>query len=125
MPNKPQNSAVWFEIPVTDMARAKKFYETVLDTQLLDDDSGPNPMAMFPVEDADKGVSGHIYPGTPPKDGGNTVHLLAPSPLSAAVERVAGVGGQVLSDPIEIPAGRFVYCKDPDGNSIGLFEYSS
>jgi predicted enzyme related to lactoylglutathione lyase len=25
----------WFEIPVTDMKRAKKFYETVLDVELV------------------------------------------------------------------------------------------
>jgi hypothetical protein len=28
------NAITWFEIPVSDMKRAKKFYETVLDIQL-------------------------------------------------------------------------------------------
>jgi len=121
--SKPKNAAVWFEIPVTDMARAKRFYEAVLATQLIDDDSGPNPMALFPVQDMGAGVSGHLYPGKPASDGGSTVHLAVPKPLEAAAGRVAGAGGQVVSDPISIPPGRFVYCRDPDGNSIGLFEY--
>jgi predicted enzyme related to lactoylglutathione lyase len=28
---------------------------------------------------------------------------------------------KVVSPIVEIPAGRFAYCLDPDGNSIGLF----
>jgi predicted enzyme related to lactoylglutathione lyase len=27
----------------------------------------------------------------------------------------------VVSPVIAIPAGRFAYCEDPDGNSFGLF----
>jgi hypothetical protein len=30
-------------------------------------------------------------------------------------------GGEVVSPIITIPAGRFAYCLDPDGNSFGLF----
>ncbi len=30
----PPNAAVWFEIPVTDMARAKAFYGAVLQTAI-------------------------------------------------------------------------------------------
>lgn len=124
MKTKPTNAMVWFEIPVTDMARAKAFYERVLDTELVDDTSGPNPMAVFPTSDPKTGLAGHLYPGQPAANGGATVHLLVPKPLTAAVERVRQAGGEVLSEPITIPPGSFVYCKDPDGNSIGLFEYS-
>ena len=45
----PANVAVWFEIPVTDMGRAKAFYNAVLQTELRDDNTGPNPMAIFPA----------------------------------------------------------------------------
>jgi predicted enzyme related to lactoylglutathione lyase len=37
------------------------------------------------------------------------------------MERVTGNGGRIVSPVIEIPAGRFTYCLDPDGNSFGLF----
>lgn len=116
----PANVAVWFEIPVTDMGRAKDFYEAVLRTRLKDENAGPNPMAVFPADE--RGVAGHLYPGKPSAPGsGNTVHLAAPEPLEAAIDRVREKGGKVLSDVIVIPAGRFAYCQDPDGNSIGLF----
>ena len=116
----PVNAAVWFEIPVTDMNRAKAFYGAILDTELKDDTSGPNPMAIFPA--AENGVAGHLYSGKPAASGdGNTVHLASPDPLEAALERVRKNGGEVTSEIITIPPGRFAYCRDPDGNSIGLF----
>ncbi|MCB1496115.1 MAG: VOC family protein [Bauldia sp.] len=117
----PPNVAVWFEIPVTDMERAKAFYNTVLQTELRDDNTGPNPMAIFPAAE-NSGVAGHLYPGKPSSaDSGNTIHLAAPDPLEDALVRVRENGGAVLSEVITIPAGRFAYCRDPDGNSVGLF----
>lgn len=116
----PDNVAVWFEVPVTDMKRALSFYGTVLDTDLQEDNTGPNPMAIFPAKNG--GVAGHIYPGKPSAIGeGNTIHLSSPDRLEDALDRVRQSGGEVVSDIITIPAGRFAYCRDPDGNSIGLF----
>lgn len=118
---KPMNAAVWFEIPVSDMARAKAFYAAVLGAELTDHDGGPNPMAVFPALD-DGSVTGHLYPGRPAAPGtGSTIHLAVPELLEDAMERWAEHGGEVVSPVISIPAGRFVYCLDPDGNSIGLF----
>ena len=83
----PDNSMVWFEIPVTDMKRAKAFYDAVFLTDLQEDNTGPNPMAMFPINDMKTGHSGHLYPGKPAAGGsGNTVHLAAPAPLEDALE---------------------------------------
>lgn len=116
----PENAVVWAEIPVSDMARAKAFYATVLGSDLADQDGGPNPMSMF-ASKASQAVSGHIYPGKPAAPGtGPTIHL-AVEAVEAAMERVGANGGQVVSPVIEIPAGRFAYCLDPDGNSFGVF----
>ncbi|OWU86293.1 glyoxalase [Oceanicola sp. 22II-s10i] len=112
---------VWTEIPVSDMAKAMAFYDTVFGWSLELDESGPNPMAVF---GGDMGATGgHIYPGTPAANGaGPTIHLAVPDALEAATERARGAGAKVLYGPIEIPPGRFTYIIDPDGNSIGLFE---
>jgi hypothetical protein len=120
----PNDAMVWFEIPVTDMSRAKAFYDTVLKTDLQVDETGPNPMATFPVAEPTKGRAGHLYPGEPAAGKGNTVHLAAPEPLEDSLARVGEAGGKVLSPIVTIPAGRFAYCLDPDGNSIGLFTTS-
>lgn len=121
MTNAPDNALVWSEIPVRDLDRGIAFYSAVLQSELKRDDSGPNPMAD--LADPARGVAGHIYPGKPAAPGtGPTIHLNVPDSLEAAAERCWQAGGTVKSDPIAIPAGRFQYIEDPDGNSIGLFE---
>jgi len=117
----PRHAAVWFEIPVTDFDRSRAFYGAVLESTLELEEGGPNPMAMFPGQGEDS-VRGHIYPGKPAAAGtGPTVHLSVTGSLEAAMDRVTAQGGQVVSPIISIPAGRFVYCLDLDGNSFGLF----
>ena len=120
---KPANFAVWFELPVSDMEKSIRFFNAVFQTELNKvEDMGPNPIAMFPygVED---GVAGHLYPGKPPARGtGPTIHLACPDTLEATVGRFASAGGEIVSEPVAIPSGRFVYGLDPDGNSIGMFQ---
>lgn len=115
------NTCVWFEIPVSDLERARAFYSAVLSRELSQQEGGPNPIVAF-TDMADGGVSGHLYPGRPAAMGtGSTIHLAAPDGLDATAERVRQAGGEVVSDPIEIPSGTFFYATDPDGNSIGFF----
>lgn len=117
----PDHSAVWFEIPVSDMGRARAFYGAVLQNELTDME-GSVPMARFAASDPEKSVAGHLYPGKPPQEGtGITIHLAVSGPLEEAMERVSVNGGRIVSDIISIPAGRFVYCLDPGGNSFGIF----
>ena len=118
---KPEHFTVWAEIPVTDLDKAMAFYNAVFKTELKKETNGPNPMAMFATANG-SGIAGHLYPGKPATDGdGPTIHLACPDALEDALKRVTEAGGSVLSDPIEIPAGRFAYILDPDGNSIGVF----
>ena len=119
----PANALVWSEIPVRDLDRGMAFYAAVFGFDLSRDDTGPNPIAMFPVEDLANGISGHLYPGEPAAPGtGPTVHLGVPDSLEKTADRCEKAGGTVKSDPIAIPFGRFQYALDPDGNSIGMFE---
>jgi len=119
----PQNALVWCEIPVTDLDKAVAFYSTAFNYEMSIDNSGPNPMAFLPFNPTVPATAGHLYPGKPPAKGtGPTVHLAVPDTAEDAAARVKAAGGEVLSDAIEIPAGRFIYAMDPDGNSIGLFQ---
>ncbi|PVB60810.1 VOC family protein [Labrenzia sp. 011] len=117
----PDHFTVWTEIPVSDLDKAVAFYNDVFQTELTRIvDMGPNEIAMFPVRDG--GRAGHLYPGKPPARGsGATIHLACPDTLEDTMERFVRAGGEVISDPVAIPAGRFAYGIDPDGNSIGLF----
>lgn len=118
----PANTICWFEIPASDYERAIGFYEAVLQTTLTRyTENVPNPFALFPTADG-RGISGHIYPGAPAKDGGPTVHLIVPDTLEATLERVFDAGGQVLPGIIPLPQGRFAYAVDTERNSVGFFE---
>lgn len=117
----PENFTAWVEIPVTDMDRARAFYDAVFQTELFVEETGPNPVAFFPTK-PQGGVAGHLYPGKPaPAGTGSTIHLLCPDTLEKTMERWSAEGGEVVSPIISIPAGRFAYALDLDGNSIGLF----
>lgn len=118
MTSKP--TVVWTEIPVTDLDKASAFYREVFGYEMKLDATGPNPMAVFSSDMS--GVGGHLYPGTPATDNGPTIHLAVPDTLEAASKRCEAAGGSVVSPAVIIPPGRFAYAKDPDGNSIGLFE---
>lgn len=119
----PNYHVVWAEIPVTDLEAARQFYGAVMKAELSIFREGPNPMVFFPREDQSGGHSAHIYEGTPAPAGvGPTIHLLTPDDLEATADRVVEAGGKVLSPPIEIPEGSFIYTTDPDGNSIGWWQ---
>ena len=111
---------VWGEIPVTDMDKSVAFYNAVFGYTMEIDHSGPNPMATLGGLMNTAGA--HLYPGQPAADGGNTIHLGLMDDLESGMARCTAAGGEVVSPPISIPAGRFAYAKDLDGNSIGLFE---
>ena len=111
---------VWSELPVTDMDRAIDFYNKVFGWNMTIDTSGPNPMATL-GGNMDT-IGGHLYPGKPANGNGPTVHIAVPDKLEDAASRCRNAGGTLVSEPVEIPPGRFLYATDPDGNSIGLFE---
>ena len=119
----PKDFLVWGEIPVSNLEKAIAFYSAATGAVLDVDHSGPNPAVFFKPKDAVTGIALHLYEGKPAQDGrGPTLHLAAEGSLEAAVARAAKAGAEVVSDPITVPGGRFAYLKDPDGNSVSLFE---
>ncbi len=118
----PENALVWCEIPVLDIEKAMAFYDTVFQYETILDESSPNAVAFLPMTQP-PGTAGHLYEGKPASDGrGPTVHLAVPGTVEEAAGRCQSAGGKVAGPVIEIPAGRFQYAVDPDGNSLGLFE---
>ena len=119
---KNTNAVVWAEIPVSNLAKGRAFYEAILQVTMKPEQMGPMATAVFPY-DSDVAVSGHIYEGPTAGDGrGPAVSLRVEGDLPAAMARVSEAGGQVISDVIPIPAGEFFYVIDPDGNRLSLFK---
>jgi hypothetical protein len=111
----------WFEIPATDMDRATRFYETVLDLQLKREVFGGLPHAVFPYEkDVISGaiVKGdHLTPGT----SGPCIYLNAEGKLDEAVRRVEQAGGKLLLPRTPIGEQGFIAMfTDTEGNRVAL-----
>jgi uncharacterized protein len=74
----PTNPVRWFEISVQDMSRAKKFYESVLQTKLTKLDSPTMDYWTFPTIIMDKpGTSGALVKmdGAPSGVGGTLIYF--------------------------------------------------
>lgn len=115
------NALNWFEIPVADYERAKKFYNTIFDAQLADWEMSEGfTMGMFPADD---GVGGAIVSGEGyvPSNEGSLVYLNAGDDLNTVLNRVEGAGGKVLVPKSDIGEnGFFAFFQDTEGNKVGL-----
>lgn len=125
MSNTPKHSVCWAEIPVLNLEDGLKFYAQTLDVKLEISEFGGGQIIFLPMETPQE-VAGHIYQGKPaPAGTGPTVHLRVNDKLEDTSARAVTAGATLVGEPVTIPAGRFQYIEDPDGNSIGLFEVAS
>jgi len=115
-------TVAWFEIPVTDLDRATRFYETILDIKLRREPMGPMELAVFPYIAPAPG--GALAKGEHfrPTEAGSIVYLAAEPNLAAVTSRVEAAGGRVLMPPVTIPNGKgvFTWIRDSEGNTVGL-----
>ena len=114
----------WFEIPVSDFARAKNFYQTIFDFEMPEMDMGPVKMGMF-ISDRDNGVGGAICFGegqTPAGEKGAKVYLNGGVDLNTVLNRVPAAGGSIVLPKTEIAPdmGNYAFFTDTEGNVIGL-----
>jgi predicted enzyme related to lactoylglutathione lyase len=119
------NAVVWFDIPVSDIDRAIKFYEALTGQTLTRLPVGPGEeTALF--EPGEKGeVSGCLFssPEDRPSIHGSRVYLNASPNLDAWLARVEPAGGTIARRKTPIPGqgrGVFAYIIDTEGNRVGL-----
>lgn len=118
-----ENVPAWFEIPTTDLNRAKAFYDSILGTKLKLEDSGLGKMAVFPTEMPN--VTGALVnaEGYRPSADGMVIYLNLREDLTKALDRVEAAGGKVLLGKTQLPdnVGYFAQFNDTEGNRVGLF----
>ena len=112
----------WFDIPATDLDRAARFYETVLDISLIRENMLGARMAIFPAKPGEASGAIIARDGVTPGTTGSTIYLKAGADLSSALSRVQAAGGKVLHPKTFIKEGwgYFAIILDSEGNSIGL-----
>ena len=116
------HSLSWFEIPVTDFARSKSFYEKVLAISIEPMVMGPTTMGMLSSDP--NAVGGAIVLGADgsPSMNGTLVYLNGGDDLAPMLARVAQAGGSVVVPKTEIGNGFgfFAHFVDTEGNKVGL-----
>jgi uncharacterized protein len=120
------NAVSWFQIPCSDFARGKRFYETIMGVTLQDLPAPGMQMAAFPADGQKGEISGAIVagPGATPSADGTVVFLNAGPDLQVALNRVVPAGGKILmpKTPIDMEGGgSFAMFTDTEGNTVGLY----
>lgn len=112
------NAVNWFEIPVTDMDRAMRFYETLLGKPLKRESLTGRPIAVFPYQ----GVGGALVQGDrAPSLDGTIVYLDVRGDLDGWLRRAQTAGGKVVLPRTDIGEPGFIgLIKDSEGNTVGL-----
>lgn len=125
--DKETNIITWFEIPATDLDRAKKFYETILDIVMVKRTDGNDEAVFFPYNpDVIQATSGRVTgvlsksERNSPSESGTVVYINASPDIQTVIDKVKQAGGQLLSPKIQIPAGFIALIIDTEGNKVGL-----
>jgi len=122
----PKTIVNWFEIPVSNIEKAAKLYEAMLDTKLPITDFGGVPHAVMANSDRSC-TSGALISDPkrlPVRGSGTVVYLHATDGVARCVSRAVEAGAKVIQPRTDIgPHGAIALVEDLDGNVIGLHEH--
>ena len=117
-----KNVVNWFEIPVTDMTRAKNFYKSLLNVELQDLPMQGMQLSAFPMVQGGEYATGALAKSENhvPAATGTTV-FFACEDVDDQLGRVEGLGGKVLVPKTSIGQhGYIAHIVDPEGNKVAL-----
>lgn len=110
----------WFEIAVSDLAKATKLYESTLDTTLKVAPFNGIPHAIF--QQGEQSLGALITdPDRPVRAGHSTVIYLQVPSVKDALGRALEAGAKIVQPETSIgPQGMIGLFADLDGNVVGL-----
>jgi predicted enzyme related to lactoylglutathione lyase len=118
------NSLNWFEICVTDIARAKKFYQAIFNVTLEDWNLPGLLMAVFPSVPGNGKATGALVQSEShkPSMDGAVIYLNADPDLSLVLSRIEPNGGTILMPKTLITEeiGYMAFFSDTEGNRMAL-----
>lgn len=127
--NSETNVLTWFEIPVNDTGRAKKFYEIILDiemtTRIFPETN--EELTFFPYNpDVIQATSGRVTGvltksnTNKPSKTGALIYINASPAIQTVLDKVEAAGGKILEPKTLMPFGFIAIITDSEGNRIGL-----
>ena len=118
------NALNWFEISVSDIDRAKKFYEAIFSLELYPSDMMGMKMAMFPTDAMSGKVGGTLAESQyhKPSADGAKIYLNANPDLDVVLGKVETAGGKIHMPKMKISdeIGYMGFFVDTEGNVLGL-----
>ena len=117
------NALNWFEIPATDISRAKKFYENIFEIKMQEMEMAGMKYAMFPFDPTKGKVSGGLAqsPLHTPGATGSIIYLNANPDLQLVLERIEKAGGKITMPKTSIGENGFMaFFTDSEGNTIAI-----
>ena len=118
------NMVGWFEIPVTNIERAKTFYDTVFGVEIQIQDFGGTLMGWFPFAEGKLGASGSLIQNDvyKPSDSKGVLIYFSSEDVNTEINRVEAAGGKViqLKTQISPDIGYMALFIDCEGNRIAL-----
>lgn len=119
-----KHQVVFFEIPVSNLDRAIRFYSAVFDCVLERVEIDGNTMARFPAPEQSSGIPGALAQGEsyiPGKQGARV--YFATASITDLLDKVIHAGGSILYPKTSIgELGRVAEFEDSEGNCIALSE---
>lgn len=117
------NMVVWFEIPVSDMDRAKAFYEAVFKIDIKVVDFGGLLMGWFPNNEDVRGATGTLIKQESyiPSHEGTLVYFGCED-VQVELDRVKAAGGKIYQKKTKISPehGCMAVFIDTEGNRVAL-----
>lgn len=114
----------WFEVSVSDIARATKFYETIFSVKLEQSEMMGMKMAFFPAEDMNGKVSGGLVEGPmhKPSLDGAKIYFNGNPDLDIALGKVEAAGGKITMPKTKISddIGYMAFFIDTEGNGVAM-----
>jgi len=119
-----ENALNWFEISVSDIYRARTFYETIFGIDLPQQEMMGMQMAFFPSENMNGKVSGALVAGPmhKPSADGSKIYLNGNPDLDHVLAKIESSGGKIVMPKTKISddVGFMAFFIDTEGNNIGL-----
>ncbi|HZY38304.1 MAG TPA: VOC family protein [Mucilaginibacter sp.] len=118
------NALNWFEISVTDIARAKKFYEEIFGIEMMEQEMMGMKMAYFPADMMNGKVGGGLVESQyhKPSVDGAKIYLNANPDLDGPLGKVEAAGGKVHMPKMKISdeIGYMGFFVDTEGNVVAM-----
>ena len=122
------NSLNWFEIPATDIKRAKQFYEAIFGIQMEQQEMMNMKMAFFPYQPQSGKASGALCESDyhKPSMDGAIIYLNGNPDLKTVLDKIESAGGRVIMPKTQITPeiGYMAFFVDSEGNRLALHSQS-